>query len=166
MLVYCHMPKEFLSTPSARRATRHDCRKDRSCLISIHALREEGDARRSARAERPDDFYPRPPRGGRHPRLSLLDEHREISIHALREEGDFPVPQPDSLTRISIHALREEGDLRTSMGTTAGWRFLSTPSARRATHVICHPPSGGRHFYPRPPRGGRHYHRFALPIFQ
>ena len=35
----------FLSTPSARRATRHDCRKDRGCIISIHALREEGDVR-------------------------------------------------------------------------------------------------------------------------
>ena len=34
------------------------------------------------------DFYPRPPRGGR-PLLDPVLEHPEaISIHALREEGD------------------------------------------------------------------------------
>ena len=90
--------------------------------ISIHALREEGDnpglpqrldvveflstpsARRAtsiqwAIAPVNGNFYPRPPRGGRHPRLSLLDEHREISIHALREEGDrfFPFSYAHSL---------------------------------------------------------------------
>ena len=56
--------------------------------ISIHALREEGDADWPRCFPLVDDFYPRPPRGGR-----LLvgrcstDLHR-ISIHALREEGD------------------------------------------------------------------------------
>ena len=44
--------------------------------ISIHALREEGDA--SWRPSRPPqmDFYPRPPRGGRRrsPRRMLLAE--------------------------------------------------------------------------------------------
>ena len=34
---------EFLSTPSARRATERPCASSRSCHISIHALREEGD---------------------------------------------------------------------------------------------------------------------------
>ena len=33
--------------------------------ISIHALREEGDAAASSLARLMDDFYPRPPRGGR-----------------------------------------------------------------------------------------------------
>ena len=33
--------------------------------ISIHALREEGDAGREGRRGRPGNFYPRPPRGGR-----------------------------------------------------------------------------------------------------
>ena len=33
----------FLSTPSARRATRHLCFWGRRGAISIHALREEGD---------------------------------------------------------------------------------------------------------------------------
>ena len=55
-------------------------------------------------------FYPRPPRGGR-PRTSRCACWTEF---------------------ISIHALREEGDLRP--GHLAGRsRFLSTPSARRAT---------------------------------
>ena len=36
---------------------------------------------------------------------------------------------------ISIHALREEGDLQVSSRLTKIFRFLSTPSARRATTV-------------------------------
>ena len=34
---------------------------------------------------------------------------------------------------ISIHALREEGDLRSEALTMPTQKFLSTPSARRAT---------------------------------
>ena len=34
-------------------------------------------------------------------------------------------------------------------------KFLSTPSARRATRSPWPPPPGTAHFYPRPPRGGR-----------
>ena len=124
---------EFLSTPSARRAT--------ECLgvvleirrISIHALREEGDpGRRRASASR-RHFYPRPPRGGR------------LLFSALR----FQTPE------ISIHALREEGDADFYAQSTKNQKFLSTPSARRAT--IRAPPRGtsAGHFYPRPPRGGR-----------
>ena len=78
----------FLSTPSARRATtayqRQTCsdtdfypRPPRGgrplalslepCdqLISIHALREEGDLNPPTQEKRPTNFYPRPPRGGR-----------------------------------------------------------------------------------------------------
>ena len=55
--------------------------------ISIHALREEGDAIRPG-----------------------IVEVQIISIHALREEGDTG-PQGETGPRgISIHALREEGD--------------------------------------------------------
>ena len=35
-----------------------------------------------------NDFYPRPPRGGRQRRTVMMDMGIEISIHALREEGD------------------------------------------------------------------------------
>ena len=34
-------------------------------------------------------------------------------------------------------------------------KFLSTPSARRATRALCVPPASLSNFYPRPPRGGR-----------
>ena len=102
-------------------------------VISIHALREEGDGGRGLVDLRLFDFYPRPPRGGRPVvfsalpalaeflstpsarRVTVIDGNNavsyEISIHALREEGDFlcrhSVPPVWS---ISIHALREEGD--------------------------------------------------------
>ena len=79
--------------------------------ISIHALREEGDAR-----------------------IRAAKRRRMISIHALREEGDvmtfedlldiqqflstpsarratFPNRFLLDFFRISIHALREEGDV-------------------------------------------------------
>ena len=39
---------------------------------------------------------------------------------------------------ISIHALREEGDVRRVIGVLVAVKFLSTPSARRATETICH----------------------------
>ena len=64
------------------------------------------------------DFYPRPPRGGRH-----------------QTRADAPGPH----------------------------RFLSTPSARRATHLLGVIPDGHADFYPRPPRGGRPLTR--IPAF-
>ena len=101
------------------------------------------------------DFYPRPPRGGR-PRLhTMMIIYHTISIHALREEGDVDAGLLENLLQISIHALREEGDLRCwghaaclfisihalreegdpfcPVRPEGRWRFLSTPSARRAT---------------------------------
>ncbi len=122
-------------------------------------------------------FYPRPPRGGR---LTAQYERaaaalflstpsarratpadpgrpgtRSISIHALREEGDVVFPQTIiSRVMISIHALREEGD-PTELQTHKNKRFLSTPSARRATRIDVADGLAHLHFYPRPPRGGR-----------
>ena len=78
----------FLSTPSARRATRQAVYTDAhhidfyprpprggrrhgrfqrrgDCIISIHALREEGDTTYQRQESSYTDFYPRPPRGGR-----------------------------------------------------------------------------------------------------
>ena len=60
---------------------------DRS-TISIHALREEGDPLSPQGQTIPGDFYPRPPRGGRHSCNNLVRLIFRISIHALREEGD------------------------------------------------------------------------------
>ena len=126
----------FLSTPSARRATSFSMR-----------------LRLPTR-----NFYPRPPRGGRHDLRAGQGPRSEISIHALREEGDrirhgpagrevYFYPRPPRGGRrlrpapehacglISIHALREEGDSPGSTTTAAG-----------------------NNFYPRPPRGGRLEH--------
>ena len=125
----------FLSTPSARRATRK--------AVGV--------------VPRDWYFYPRPPRGGR-PKtvrpggntnefLSTPSARRatrqcrparsgkRISIHALREEGD-PLQNGGPINRgdISIHALREEGDV--SLPTISAWLT---------------------NFYPRPPRGGRRF---------
>ena len=171
-------PSQFLSTPSARRATAVHGPEDLVDTISIHALREEGDlvafctvvvvrgflstpsARRATRAFHSTVpglryFYPRPPRGGRqscpHSRLQRLG----ISIHALREEGDLHPGDVDWPPVISIHALREEGDISSSAVFSAMGVFLSTPSARRATPEWRGMLRSGCNFYPRPPRGGR-----------
>ena len=122
-------------------------------------------------------FYPRPPRGGRPSRARSREPPQKISIHALREEGDPIAASLDTVLQISIHALREEGDPTCSTTPTGTTRFLSTPSARRATRlrrfrVGLYPisihalreegdlaafrlPAPTSYFYPRPPRGGR-----------
>ena len=123
---------QFLSTPSARRATDGLRSNLQTQLISIHALREEGDRGGTSYLRVLCNFYPRPPRGGRplssRPYrsatkflstpsarratliLSALPISNKISIHALREEGDINFQLPRIPRSISIHALREEGD--------------------------------------------------------
>ena len=110
------------------------------------------------------DFYPRPPRGGRHPYfhseapsfefLSTPSARRATySISWNDARGEFlSTPSARRATckmdfeqrngKISIHALREEGDRLRVMSKRGTWLFLSTPSARRATFelliVICY----------------------------
>ena len=79
----------FLSTPSARRATFPLVGDVGDHLISIHALREEGDPRLYRGTADAGDFYPRPPRGGRLEQQAAMSYNSAISIHALREEGDY-----------------------------------------------------------------------------
>ena len=145
----------FLSTPSARRATNASRRK----------------------AHDANDFYPRPPRGGRPilPTIKGMFPSFLSTPSARRATGN--VCGGDFLGVISIHALREEGDCFSGKALTHGIKFLSTPSARRATSLMvtmpflmrflstpsarratcrsryCRPQQ--RYFYPRPPRGGR-----------
>ena len=57
--------------------------------------------------------------------------------------------------RISIHALREEGDFFRECVILVVHKFLSTPSARRATTRLYALADKEIYFYPRPPRGGR-----------
>ena len=60
----------------------------RNIGISIHALREEGDSPARFLYPQKEYFYPRPPRGGRLTEDVENAAYRVISIHALREEGD------------------------------------------------------------------------------
>ena len=79
----------------------------------------------------------------------------QISIHALREEGDsLPLSSGNSNSKfLSTPSARRA---TSSAGIAArSAAFLSTPSARRAT-LSHHPPASHiMYFYPRPPRGGR-----------
>ena len=102
----------FLSTPSARRATR--------CHLQSGYRRHH--------------FYPRPPRGGRLLQAVLVHNVKDISIHALREEGD------DATIKVSPRSRQFLSTPSARRATCAGRRrsrlgqkFLSTPSARRAT---------------------------------
>ena len=80
--------REFLSTPSARRATYDKKQEAGSNGISIHALREEGDRLDMARTAAQLVFLSTPSAR----RATKADREQpgglDISIHALREEGD------------------------------------------------------------------------------
>ena len=78
------------------------------------------------------NFYPRPPRGGR-PNIP--------SAH-LPNSHFYPRPP-------------RGGRQRTGRFPCSRKRFLSTPSARRATPRSSGCCTSWTHFYPRPPRGGR-----------
>ena len=77
----------FLSTPSARRATRTPQRGS-----AYTQFLSTPSARRATKTPR------------------LWYTRGDISIHALREEGDEMLPEEEDDHAISIHALREEGD--------------------------------------------------------
>ena len=131
------------------------------------------------------NFYPRPPRGGRHTYSKAFSRKSYISIHALREEGDLATPPSTNspLIFLSTPSARR-ATLTAPASASAAGLFLSTPSARRATHSRS--PHGDvfqisihalreegdftslplyellkLNFYPRPPRGGR---RPAVPM--
>ena len=123
----------FLSTPSARRATR--------------------DAQPAL--ENAEHFYPRPPRGGRLTGANYAILWQEFLSTPSARRATADEPANSGRIRISIHALREEGDQsqthdkqqqtyfyprpprggrhkRVEFGIPT-IEFLSTPSARRAT---------------------------------
>ena len=147
-------------------------------IISIHALREEGDAAAALAGLLSAVFLSTPSARRATEPSDQPDGGQNISIHALREEGDGVRLHFGRGDNISIHALREEGDMLTLFAVADVAVFLSTPSARRATsparsgerfhlaisiHALRE--EGDRelrssevspaNFYPRPPRGGR-----------
>ena len=104
-------PRIFLSTPSARRATA-ECHAWKADLqISIHALREEGDPRTADSGSTGNDFYPRPPRGGRQDGGDYLLTGKLFLSTPSARRATVVVDERDLREVISIHALREEGDM-------------------------------------------------------
>ena len=124
---------EFLSTPSARRAT---CRTSSSAWATPY-------------------FYPRPPRGGRLKAAGQIAKLMQFLSTPSARRATPTCAVNGCILYISIHALREEGD-GDSRGQNPGYFyfyprpprggrpakehtiqkrpiFLSTPSARRAT---------------------------------
>ena len=79
------------------------------------------------------DFYPRPPRGGRLPEIINEEEQLDISIHALREEGDESPRNERHLTGDFYPRPPRGGRPKKRSSALLFCRFLSTPSARRAT---------------------------------
>ena len=127
---------EFLSTPSARRAT----------------------TTRQPPSIRSAYFYPRPPRGGRliaaytgiagiqflstpsarratHQPIAVARLH-DISIHALREEGDCAFWRSRTTRPYFYPRPPRGGRLNRICANRVQKIFLSTPSARRATLVF------------------------------
>ena len=132
------------------------CRRCMRSGISIHALREEDDRKKAKATEVEVDFYPRPPRGGRHADNVPGADCANISIHALREEGDTgeirrkdrPIhfyPRPPRGGRLAVAVCRQlltehfyprpprGGRHKVQLTSHKQHQFLSTPSARRAT---------------------------------
>ena len=160
------------------RATNGTGRQGSPPYISIRALRGEGDSNLKEGSNLWQNFYPRPPWGGRHtdlrpgqtsrryfyprppwggrPQKQLPGAgDRRISIHALRGEGDCNTQgSADRRGIISIHALRGEGDQIVKSNVTILRNFYPRPPwGGRRRRGSC--PLRLRHFYPRPPWGGR-----------
>ena len=147
--------ERFLPTPSARRATMN---------LRSHAVREEDFYPRPPRGGRhgpaaqtggPEHFYPRPPRGGRPRSASTVLSLPPISTHALREEGDLLMAIQESRRNISTHALREEGDFGRFVNGHISGNFYPRPPRGGRPIFGRFRQAAGEYFYPRPPRGGR-----------
>ena len=108
---YRNHTEVFLSTPSARRATTAPGGRRHWWSISIHALCEEGDVKKHRSQHC----------------------HNIISIHALCEEGDCQ-STPASHRPSDFYPRPLRGGRRGNAKIMPqGKKFLSTPSARRAT---------------------------------
>ena len=135
------VPRQFLSTPSARRATNSYLKGDTYYEISIHALREEGDLLGVVNDFDELPFLSTPSArrataGGRSYRKGV-----KISIHALREEGDGEGSRLRARGRDFYPRPPRGGRLGCPTGWLLSSKFLSTPSARRATAKTARKPS-------------------------
>ena len=157
----CHVQKSsvticVLPTPFRWRATRFKMLGNHApIIISIRALRVEGDVSAALITAMERNFYPRPPGGGRHFAAVAVVLHRVF----------LSTPSGWRATRIVVQTPR----VKTFLSTPSGWRativfiilissvcvFLSTPSGWRATSALCRRRFHQGYFYPRPPGGGR-----------
>ena len=135
-------------------------------MISIHALREEGDIDKMELDSKGNVFLSTPSARRATITGTHTDPYHYISIHALREEGD-------SLSHVSMASFPyfyprppRGGRQGLPRSPTTPTRFLSTPSARRATGRTNPKKHRQRHFYPRPPRGGRRYYHSEQQAYQ
>ena len=125
-------------------------------LRSTRALRVEGDTSRAPQTTNTgQNFYPRPPGGGRQGSQGRLGRRAEF----LSTPSGW---RATSWTRATSHCSNNfyprppGGGRPTIKGAFSGHiLFLSTPSGWRATSNSSSQPSGVSDFYPRPPGGGR-----------
>ena len=111
-------------------------------VISIHALRVEGDAYPGTKCVNKLYFYPRPPGGG-----------RQVFVRTCK-----------IVTIISIHALRVEGDIFNLAIFLYDKYFYPRPpgGGRHSKHRDM---SKLHYFYPRPPGGGRLRNKIIYAVF-
>ena len=96
----------------------------RATQISIHALREEGDRVRRRIGSVLANFYPRPPRGGRHAHSLILPSLSDF----------YPrPPRGGRLSQMFLQCRLRNFYPRPPRPYSVTFVFLSTPSARRAT---------------------------------
>ena len=144
----------FQSASSVWRATTCVHTLSARLMISIHALRVEGDHHRHRQVAAVTDFYPRPPCGGRlgSGRFVRCGPHfyprppcggRPVLEKVCPHESSF-LPTPSVWRATTSGGAAQESIL-----------FLSTPSVWRATYAPLSIHSWQPDFYPRPPCGGR-----------
>ena len=168
----------FLSTPSLRRATRWHSRSCPRTHISIHALLAEGDhGQQVADGGRIEDFYPRPPCGGRQTlRFKGCGRFGFLSTPSLRRATPcrrsrynnplYFYPRPPCGGRRTAAALSISTSSNFYPRPPCGGRRFCRPYRHDRRYFYPRPPCGGRptecrtpapscYFYPRPPCGGR-----------
>ena len=131
---WCCWWTKFLSTPSARRATGVGVSRQHQRTISIHALREEGDAALDHALAGAIQFLSTPSarRATLSTRMVGMTQGQFLSTPSARRATPAIFLGRGGAV-ISIHALREEDDNQQKNKDSLISIFLSTPSARRAT---------------------------------
>ena len=124
-------------------------------LISIHALRGEGDKRTKVKSCREVYFNPRPPWGGRPVAVGSAQRVDLISIHALRGEGDVKVDAEFCDLRYFNPRPPWGGRQNSGLSQQAGFYFNPRPPWGGRRVLLGTQGNGSFDFNPRPPWGGR-----------